>query len=177
MGQQDLYESDFYDDNSRFAVIFNGGLFRGKEIMMPEELETEDSVMVSIKEKRNGKKIICNKIRKWRGKYVAIMVLENQTYVDYRMVLRVMESEIIGYENQRKERYNLKHKNDIKYMRNEYLSRMKKGQKFIPIITGEITVLKTVVRNLMKNQKISFEEAVEILEISKSKQKKLISLI
>ena len=46
MGQQDLYQSDFYEDKSRFADVFNGVLFNGKEVMKPEELENEDSVMV-----------------------------------------------------------------------------------------------------------------------------------
>ena len=49
MGQQDLYQSDFYVDKSRFVDVFNGILFNGREIMKPEELETEDSVMVSIR--------------------------------------------------------------------------------------------------------------------------------
>ncbi len=47
-----------------------------------------------------------------------------------------------------------------------------KGRK-----TGELLALKTVVRNLMKNQSVSFEEAVAMLGISKTKQKKLQSLV
>ena len=77
MGQKDLYQSDFYEDKGRFADVFNGVLFEGKEIMRPEELETEDSVIVSIRNKKTEKKIIADKIRKWRGQYVSIMVLEN----------------------------------------------------------------------------------------------------
>ena len=135
MGQQDLYQSDFYEDTSRFADIFNGVLFGGKEIMKPEELENEDSVMVGVKRKGNLKKVICDKIRRWKGRYVSIMVLENQSYVDYRMVLRVMEAEVIGYEKQRKESYLAKRREKVKFDSNEYLSRMKKEQKYIPIIT------------------------------------------
>lgn len=135
MGQQDLYQSDFYEDKSRFVDVFNGILFNGREIMKPEELENADSVMVSFQGQNAGKKVICDKIRKWKGKYVSIMVLENQSYVDYRMVLRVMESEVIGYDTQRKEAYSLQRKSKRKFDKHEYLSRMKKGQKFIPIIT------------------------------------------
>ena len=65
MGQMDLYQSDFYEDKNRFADVFNGVLFGGKEVMKPEELENEDSVMVSIRKKRNLKKVICDKIRRW----------------------------------------------------------------------------------------------------------------
>ena len=63
------------------------------------------------------------------------MVLENQSYVDYRMVLRVMESEVIGYDKQRKEANRKNFKAGIKLRGDEYLSGMKKGQKFTPIIT------------------------------------------
>ena len=43
MGQQDLYQSDFYEDKGRFADVFNGVLFNGREVMKPEELEAERS--------------------------------------------------------------------------------------------------------------------------------------
>ena len=42
---------------------------------------------------------------------------------------------------------------------------------------GEIQTLKTVIKNLMNNQKITFEAASEMLGISKKKQKKLRTLI
>ena len=135
MGQMDLYQSDFYEDKTRFADVFNGVLFGGKEIMKPEDLENEDSVMVGMKRKKNLKKVICDKIRKWKGRYVSILVLENQSYVDYRMVFRVMESEVIGYEKQRKKIYLEQQRRNVKFNSHEYLSGMKKGQKYIPIIT------------------------------------------
>ena len=135
MGQADLYQSDFYEDKSRFADVFNGVLFDGKEIMKPEELEVEDSVMVSIRSEDSGKKVICDKIRKWKGRYVSVMVLENQTYVDYRMVLRVMEAEVMGYDKQRKEVNRKNHEAGIKLSGDEYPSGMRKGQKLIPMIT------------------------------------------
>ena len=135
MGQADLYQSDFYEDKGRFADVFNGVIFEGKEIMKPEELEMDDSVMVSIRSEDSRKKVICDKIRKWKGKYVSVMVLENQTYVDYRMVLRIMEAEVIGYDKQRKETNRENHEAEIKLIGDEYISGMKKGQKLIPIIT------------------------------------------
>ena len=135
MGQEDLYQSDFYENKNRFADVFNGALFGGKEIMKPEELENEDSVRVILRGKNKSKKVIADKIRKWQGGYVSIMVLENQSYVDYSMVLRVMEAEIIGYEKQRREAYAVNRTNNTKFDKHEYLSRMKKEQKFVPIIT------------------------------------------
>ena len=135
MGQEDLYQSDFYEDNNRFSDVFNGVLFHGKDVMKPEELETEDSVMVSVRGTRKGKKVICDKIRRWKGRYVSLLILESQSYVDYRMILRVMEAEVMGYDKQRKEAYQLRRSNKEKFDRHEYLSRMKRDQKFVPIIT------------------------------------------
>lgn len=126
MGQEDLYQSDFYEDKKRFSDVFNGILFYGKDIMKPEELEAEDSVMVSIRGTKKGKKIICDKIRRWKGRYVSLLILESQSYVDYRMILRVMEAEVMGYDKQRKEAYQLRRSNKEKFDRHEYLSRMKR---------------------------------------------------
>ncbi len=103
--------------------------------MKPEELTPEDSVILKLRTPESSKKIICDKIRKWNGTYVSVMVLETQSYIDYRMVLRVMEAEIIGYEKQQKFLYFEQQKEKIKFDSNEYLSGMKKEQKFIPIIT------------------------------------------
>ena len=135
MGQEDLYQSDFYEDRNRFSDVFNGVLFHGRDVMKPEELEPEDSVMVSIRGIRKGKKVICDKIRRWKGRYVSLLILESQSYVDYRMILRVMEAEVMGYEKQRKEAFRLRRSNQEKFDRHEYLSRMKREQKLVPIIT------------------------------------------
>ena len=135
MGQKDLYQSDFYEDKRRFADVFNGCLFEGREVMKPEELETEDSVKTGSHGKNNGGKVICDKIRKWKGKYVSVMVLESQSYVDYRMVLRVMNSEVKGYDEQRKEANRKNREAGIKFEGDECLSGMKKGQKLVPVIT------------------------------------------
>ena len=42
---------------------------------------------------------------------------------------------------------------------------------------GEMKALKTVVKNLMSSQKITFEEAVKMLQISRNKQKELWTLM
>lgn len=135
MGQRDLYQSDFYEDNRRFADVFNGVLFAGKEVIKPTELEEADSVQVSLTGKDYGKKIISDKVRKWKGNYVSIMVLESQSYIDYGMVFRIMESEASGYTRQKKERFRERKSDKFKFEKNEYISQMKKGEKFTPIIT------------------------------------------
>ena len=135
MGKKDLYQSEFYDDPRRFSDAFNGILFAGLEVMKPEELEEADSVLVGLPESASGRKVICDKIRRWKGRYVSLMVLENQSYVDYRMVFRAMKTEVMGYEKQQREALAEAKVKGIEWNSHEYLSRMKKEQKFVPIIT------------------------------------------
>ena len=135
MGKKDLYQSEFYDAPERFSDAFNGVLFGGQEVMKPEELEEADSVLVGLPESASGRKVICDKIRRWKGRYVSLMVLENQSYVDYRMVLRAMKTEVMGYEKQQREALAEAKVKGIEWNSHEYLSRMKKEQKFVPIIT------------------------------------------
>ena len=232
MGQQDLYQSDFYEDKGRFADVFNGVLFNGREVMKPEELEAEDSVKVRLRDGETGKKIICDKIRKWKGKYVSLLVLENQSYVDYRMVLRVMESEVTGYDTQRKEANRLLFEalscsSDVKKMKRILQKNIENGKvdresaKAIRGILGvkfNLDAIKTkdeegrevydlckafddykeegrrevkregrregeqemalkLVKQLMENQEVSFDVAVKMLGISKSRKKQLSALM
>ncbi|MCM1263102.1 MAG: Rpn family recombination-promoting nuclease/putative transposase [Butyrivibrio sp.] len=160
MGRKDDYQFDYLDDNARFADQINGALFKGTQIVKPEELEPEDSQIVSTgiiedvawlegkggRESRKGKsrrpkpesesiRTVVDKARVWKGRKLHILVVENQNYVDYQMVLRNMLSESVGYRKQWKQKQRLHTaKGDLKD-KNEYLSGIKKDEKFAPIIT------------------------------------------
>lgn len=137
MGKKDEYQFDYLDDNKRFADQINGALFNGRQIVKPEELEPEDSQAVSLGKGSGAEKIksIVDKARIWRGKRLHILVVENQNYIDYRMVLRNMLSESIGYRKQwRQKRRVHEEVQDLKG-KDEFLSGMKKDEKFAPIIT------------------------------------------
>ena len=135
MGKKDLWQSDYFDKNERFADIFNGALFGGKAVILPHELTEADGEIVSITDTKMGMKVIRDKVKKWHGGYLSILSLENQSYVDYRMVFRVMKEEALGYEKQWKEK---KHEYQLlkqSLKNDEFLSGIKKGDKFVPIIT------------------------------------------
>ena len=135
MGQKDLQQSEYFDSNVRFADAYNGILFNGESIIKPEELEECDSVFVQLFETSKGKKLIADKVKKWKGQHLAILPLENQTYIDYRMVLRVMTEEVMAYEKQRKQLLdNLALTKEKLENNNEFLSGMKKDWKFVPVI-------------------------------------------
>ena len=134
MGEMDLRHSEYFESNIRFADAYNGILFGGEQVIKPEELEESDSVFVQLFEKEKGKKIVADKVKTWRGQHLAILPLETQTYIDYRMVLRVMQEEVSAYEKQRK-----KYLDNIRLMGeklegDEFLSAMKKEWKFTPVV-------------------------------------------
>lgn len=72
----------------------------------------------------------------WRGRLIHILAIENQTYVDYHMVLRNMLSESLSYQRQwKRKRAEHEREKDLKAGTDAFLSGMAKGEKFIPVIT------------------------------------------
>lgn len=135
MGKKDLWQSDYFDDKRRFADIFNGTIFKGKQIMNAEELEEADAGVVHHLENRKAVNVIRDKVYKWKEKNFSILILENQSYVDYRMVFRVMLEESLSYIKQQKRAYQKRKHEGYKFKQDEYLSKMRKEEKFIPVIT------------------------------------------
>ncbi len=138
MGIKDEYQFDYLDDNRRFADQVNGALFGGKQVIKAEELEFMEPQIVN-SEKKAGKrrtvKTIVDKRRLWKGRWIHILAIENQNYVDYQMVLRNMLSESLAYHKQWKQKKaEHRRKKDLKKT-DEYLSGMKAGEKFMPVIT------------------------------------------
>ena len=141
MGKKDAYQFDYLDDNKRFADQINGALFGGKQVVKPEELEPEDSQIVSVGlstalTRRTGNaKTIVDKARIWKGTRFHIFVVENQNYVDYQMVLRNMLSEGIGYRKQWRQKRRAHREQKDLAGKDEYLSGIRQKEKFTPIIT------------------------------------------
>ena len=139
MGKKDEYQYDYLDDYERFADQVNGALFGGRQIVKPNELEPADTQSVYLgKEagKRENFGAIADKTRTWRGRKIHIIALQNQSYADYRMVLRNMLSESIGYHRQWKMKQAAHRKaKDLKTGTDAFLSGITKEEKFTPIIT------------------------------------------
>lgn len=103
MGKTDEYQFDYLDDNVRFADQVNGALFCGKQVVRPDELEPADAQIVYLGKEsgfRENFKTIADKTRIWRGSLIHVLAVENQTYVDYRMIFRNMLSESLNYHRQ-----------------------------------------------------------------------------
>ncbi len=150
MGREDVYENDYLDNAELFADLINGVLYQGEQVVRPQELSEQDGELRSI-QGYDVRKILRDKVRMWRGTALAILVVENQTKVDYRMVIRAMLSESMAYDKQWKtlkdnlkaEDKNERNKPEEKAENlkkgfltpDEYLSGMRKKDKFIPVIT------------------------------------------
>lgn len=139
MGKRDEYQYDYLDDNVRFADQINGALFKGRQVVKPEELEPADGQIIYLGKEagvRENFKTIIDKTRLWKGRLLHILAVENQTYVDYRMILRNMLSESLSYHRQWKKKKAVHDRNsDLQIGTDAFLSGMTKEDKFIPIIT------------------------------------------
>lgn len=135
MGKKDLWQCDYFDDKGRFADMFNGVMFQGNPVMKEEELEEADSKLVHHEESGEAVSVIRDKGYKWKGQHVSICILENQSYVDYRMVFRVMLEESVSYIKQQKKVFKKWKESGYKFAGDEFLSQMRKEEKFMPVIT------------------------------------------
>ena len=135
MGKKDLWQSDYFDDKRRFTDMINGAFFKGEQIMDAEELEEGDSKLVHHEKSGETINVIRDKVYKWKGQHVSICVLENQSYVDYRMVFRIMLEEAVSYIKQQKSAYKKLTNAGYKFEGAELLSQMRKEEKYTPVIT------------------------------------------
>ena len=135
MGTKDLWQSDYFDDKKRFADMMNGAFFQGKQVIDAKDLEEADPKLVYHGKNDEAVSVIRDKVYRWKGQYISIFVLENQSYVDYRMVFRVMLEEAVSYIKQQKRAYRKRKEAGYKFNENEFLSQMRKGEKYQPVIT------------------------------------------
>ena len=139
----DTVLKNYWSDNGQFADFFNAALFDGEQVIFPDELEdidTEESFILehrdyaeSIKASRDNIKI-CKKSTAYAVELV-ILGVESQEHIHYAMPMRVMGYDYGAYKKQ----YD---SNAKKYQtadgldENEYLSKMKKTDRFTPVITA-----------------------------------------
>lgn len=139
MGKADEYQSDYLDNNFRFADQINGALFQGRQVVKPEELKPAETQMVYLGKEagaRQNVKVIADKTRMWKGRLLHILAIENQTYVDYRMILRNMLTESLSYHKQWKRKKAIHDREgDLGNDRDVFLSGIGSEERFIPIIT------------------------------------------
>ena len=101
MGQKDNAQNDYFGDKARFSDVCNGILFQGKEFIRPEDLqEMNPDIVYWDSDRHKLRKTIPDKMYLWKGIYISVLTLENQSLVDYSMVFRAMKTEALSYEKQ-----------------------------------------------------------------------------
>ena len=138
----DIILKNYWRDKEQFADLFNAVLFNGKQIIKPEELEDLDTEESSVLEHREYAESIqasrdIIKIRKRSLAYSTEFVMlgkEAQEHIHYAMPMRVMGYDYGVYKKQYDN--NAKNYKTADGMtEDEYLSKMKKTDKFVPVIT------------------------------------------
>ncbi|MDE7341015.1 MAG: Rpn family recombination-promoting nuclease/putative transposase [Lachnospiraceae bacterium] len=144
--QQDLRPDtilkNYWNNNEQFADFFNAVLFEGRQVIRSDELEdvdTEESTVLehreyaeSIKASRDTIKI--QKQSSAYGVQFVMLGMEGQEHVHYAMPMRVMGYDYGIY----KKLYDSnakKYKSADGLEEDEYLSRMKRTDRFVPVIT------------------------------------------
>lgn len=138
--EKDLFINQYLEDPEHFADIYNGTVFHGKQILKPDDLSSVESDHSILLPDKSGRK---KAVRRYRdvvkkthfGAQLAILACENQTDVNYAMVIRSMLYDALNYTRQVQE---MRSDTDgTRHFKNsgEFLSGMCKEDKLIPVVT------------------------------------------
>ena len=143
----DIVVKNYWRNNEQFADFFNAVLFDGVQVIKADELEDMDTTESSILEHREYAESIGAsrdniKIRKKSTIYnveLVILGMESQERIHYAMPMRVMGYDYGTYKKQYDDNATKYKRQKVKDEKNmtadEYMSHMKKTDKFIPVIT------------------------------------------
>lgn len=138
----DIILKNYWNDKEQFADLFNAVLFEGRQLIKAEELEdvdTEESSILENKEYAESIKASRDVIKVQKkssafGVEFVLLGLENQEHIHYAMPMRVMGYDYGTYKKQYDS--NAKKYKTAEGMENdEFLSKMKKTDKLLPVIT------------------------------------------
>ena len=90
----DIQLKKFFEHNDRFLSLFNAYFYHGESVLKEEYLSQDDSEVVKLVASNH-----IAVIRRYKeSEYFALIVLENQSKVDYGMVVRVLRYISLLYE-------------------------------------------------------------------------------
>ena len=139
MGKSDTVLSTWLGDEKRFADLYNGSVFRGRQMVKAENLKSGKTNFKELIQDKNG---ILNHIErnrdivmKWDdGIYLMILACENQERIHYAMPVRSMLYDGLSYAEQIRQ-LKKKPKKREQISSDEFLSGMKKDDKLYPVST------------------------------------------
>lgn len=142
MGEIDTLTKQYMEDNDRFADLINSFVFNGKQVIQADDLSEMDISAISVPylEKEDdavqkARDVLKKCIVKYAGNAIFVVYgVENQARIHYAMPIRNMLYDAINYENQASTL--AKHNKELKGLnRAEFLSKFRKEDKLIPVIT------------------------------------------
>ena len=111
MGKYDTCMKEFLQNKDRFADLFNGCCFQGRQIIRAEDLREASENYVITDKRLPGKtrqkdtEIIRDiKMVLGSGMVLQVLAVENQSYIDYAIPVRCMGYDAAEYRRQLKER-------------------------------------------------------------------------
>lgn len=138
----DIIIKNYLSSNEEFADLFNAVLFGGKQVIKPYELNDVDTDVSNVEKygtyTESIKAIRDNiKIRKKStisGIEFVLLGIEGQEHIHYAMPLRIMGYDYGSYRKQYSDiKKEIKKKKGL--TTDEFLSGMKKEDRFIPVVT------------------------------------------
>ncbi|HIY62051.1 MAG TPA: Rpn family recombination-promoting nuclease/putative transposase [Candidatus Mediterraneibacter stercoripullorum] len=158
MGNANVAVNTWLSSKERFADLFNGVLFGGRRVILPEELENVDRETDLLVTDKTGRRRALQRYRDtamaWKREVIlAILTCESQNKIHYAMPVREMMNDSLTYADQirelwrkyeRKERLQKEQKENTKVTRvrkdrhltaEEYLSRFRKDDRLFPVIS------------------------------------------
>ena len=134
----DTVLKNFWRDNQRFADLFNTILFKGKQVLKPEDLKEADTDISSVIKFNNHAETvqrILDVVRKTaNGTDFIIWGLENQEKIHYAMPLRHMIADALIYLKEYNE-LSARNKREKNYSSSdEFLSGLTKTDRLHPVI-------------------------------------------
>lgn len=136
----DTVLKEYWENNERYADFFNAVLFGGREVIKAAQLQerdTEESNVLELGDKDESitaARDLFRVIKTGMGVEFALVGIENQDKIHYGMPVRVMNLDAYAYDKQWK-RLKQKYKDAEGMTEDEYLSRMRKEDRFLPVVT------------------------------------------
>ncbi|MGN8921868.1 Rpn family recombination-promoting nuclease/putative transposase [Lachnospiraceae bacterium HCP28S3_F9] len=141
MGKGNAAVREWMSNPVRFSDLYNGIVFRGKQVVLPEELESAEGETDILLEDKEQKVQEIHRYRdivmRWKkGALLVLLACENQEKVHYAMAVRNMLYDSLSYVGQIQQLWKEREKEEKQKMTtSEYLSKWKKDDRLVPVIT------------------------------------------
>ena len=136
----DVVLKEYWNDNERYADFFNAVLFNGRRAISASQLEPQDTEASSTlqlgdsAESVTAARDLFKVVKTAMGVEFMLVGIEHQDKIHYAMPVRVMNLDAYAYNKQWK-LLKEKYKHEKGMTQEEYLSHMRREDKFLPVLS------------------------------------------